>query len=134
MNVLVDTSVWSRALRRPQTAEDAHARELAELVGDGRAFIIGPVRQELLSGVKSTSQFDLLRSNLRAFPDLAITTADYEEAAGYFNRCRAHGIQGSNTDFLICAVAARRGMSIFTTDKDFAGFASVLRISLHGNR
>lgn len=131
MNVLVDTSVWSLALRRSAPRTGAPTRELAALVEDGRAFIIGPVRQELLSGVKSPAQFNLLRRSLRAFPDLAIGSADYEEAALFFNRCRARGIQGSNTDFLICAVAFRRAMSIFTADKDFAAFAETLPIKLH---
>ncbi len=134
MNVLVDTSVWSRALRRSQPQTDAYTRELADLIREGRAVIIGPVRQELLSGVRSPAQFNLLRNNLRAFPDLSVATPDYEEAAVFFSRCRAQGIQGSNTDFLICAVASRRAMSIFTTDKDFEAFARLLRISLHGAR
>jgi predicted nucleic acid-binding protein len=93
--------------------------------------IIGAVRQELLSGVKSTQQFEQLRDHLRAFPDLELESADYEEAASYFNQCQARGIQGSNTDFLICAAAVRRELSIFTTDKDFKHFARVLRLALH---
>ena len=54
-----------------------------------------------------------------------------EEAASFFNKCRARGIQGSNTDYLICAAAARRGFGILTTDTDFAHFARVLPIELH---
>ncbi len=93
--------------------------------------MIGAVRQELLSGIGNRAQFDLLRDSLRSFPDLLIGSSDHEIAAEYFNHCRARGIQGSNTDFLICAVAVRRGMSIFTTDKDFEAFAKFVRISLH---
>jgi predicted nuclease of predicted toxin-antitoxin system len=59
-------------------------------------------------------------------------TVDYEEAASFFNHCRAKGIQGSNTDFLICAVAARNDFPIFTKDADFAHFAKVLPITLYG--
>lgn len=134
MNVLVDTSVWSLALRRSRPQADGLARELADLIQEGRAVIIGPVRQELLSGVRNPAQFDVLRDHLRFFPDLVIGTSDYEEAAVFFNRCRSRGIQGSNTDFLICAVAARRRMSIFTTDGDFTTFAKVLPIHLHQQR
>ena len=93
--------------------------------------MIGPIRQELLSGIKERAQFDRLREHLRAFPDMPVTTADYEESAAFFNQCRNRGIQGSNTDFLICAVAVRNGLSIFSTDGDFANFADVLPISLH---
>lgn len=131
MNVLVDTSVWSRALRRARPVDDATACEFAELIQEGRVVMIGPVRQEILSGIKTKSQFEQLREHLRAFPDLELDSADYEEAAMAYNRCRERGIQGSNTDFLICAVATRRDLSIFTTDGDFRHFARALRFDLH---
>jgi predicted nucleic acid-binding protein len=132
MKVLVDTSVWSVALRRRSSAErSALSAELASLVQDSRVVMIGPVRQEILSGIKQRAQFDRLRDVLRAFPDVEITTHDYEEAASLFNRCREKGIQGSNTDFLLCAVAVRHEFSIFTTDDDFKHFGRVLPVSLH---
>jgi predicted nucleic acid-binding protein len=132
MKVLVDTAVWSLALRRKSRGgNDAVVSELASLVQDGRVVMIGPVRQELLSGIRERAHFESLREHLRAFPDSEITSADYEEAAAFFNRCREQGIQGSNTDFLICAVAARNELSIFTTDDDFVHFANVLPIVLH---
>jgi predicted nucleic acid-binding protein len=93
--------------------------------------MIGSVRQEILSGFRDAAQFNLLRDALRAFPDLVISTSDYEQAAAFFNRCRLHGIQGAHTDFLLCAIASRRAMSIFTMDKDFSAFASILQIRLH---
>jgi predicted nucleic acid-binding protein len=134
VNVLVDTSVWSRALRRAQPHSDEVTRELTNLIQEGRAVIIGPIRQELLSGVANPAQFNLLRNHLRAFPDVPIATPDYEEAAAFFTRCRARGIQGSNVDFLICAVACRQELSIFTSDKDLAAFAGLLPITLHRTR
>jgi predicted nucleic acid-binding protein len=132
MKVLVDTSVWSLALRRKSRPEnESTSSELASLAEDGRVAMIGPIRQELLSGIKERAQFDRLREHLRAFADVEITSDDYEEAASFCNRCREKGIQGSNTDFLICAIAARNGFSIFTTDEDFTRFAKVLPIVLH---
>ena len=132
MKVLVDTSVWSLALRHKIRAENASTRfELESLVTDGRVTMIGPIRQELLSGIKEKSQFERLRELLRAFPDTAITSDDYEEAASFYNRCRERGVQGSNTDFVICAVAIRNAFSIFTTDGDFSHFAKILPIALY---
>lgn len=132
MKVLVDTAVWSLAFRRrSRSGNDAVVSELASLVQDGRVVMIGPIRQELLSGIREREHFESLREHLRAFPDSEITPADHEEAAAFFNRCREQGIQGSNTDFLICAVAARNGLAIFTTDEDFTRFATVLPIVLH---
>jgi len=134
LNVIVDTSVWSLALRRAKRVTDGSPRELAELIDEGRVIMLGPIRQELLSGIKDKAQFELLREHLQAFPDLSLETADYEDAAVAFNRCRERGIQGSNTDFLICAAALRRDLAIFTTDGDFRHFSRVLRLKLHEPR
>jgi predicted nucleic acid-binding protein len=125
------------ALRRKASARirtSPEVKELTELIGEGRVQMIGAIRQELLSGVKSDKQFRQLRDHLRAFEDIAIDNEDYEEAAVCFNRCRAKGIQGSNTDFLICAVSLRRNLSIFTTDGDFERYAPVLGIARHAVR
>ena len=131
MNVLVDSSVWSLALRR-NTTNDAIAivNVLRDLIADGRVVLLGAIRQEVLSGVRYKEQFTRLQEYLRAFPDLELTTEDYELAAEFFNTCRSNGVQGSNTDFLLCAVAHRRGYSIFTTDKDFENFRSHIPVVL----
>ena len=134
MNVLVDTSVWSLMLRRDAPRGSAEERELIELIQEDRVVLIGPVRQELLSGVRASEHFELLRTRLHAFPDVALGPLDYEEAARCFNRCRAKDVQGSNTDFLLCAVALTRDLAILTTDKDFVGFRKVLRVKLHALR
>ena len=60
MMVLVDTSVWSLALRRKPSnlgaRDQAHSEALRELVREGRVQIVGPVRQELLSGIRDGSK------------------------------------------------------------------------------
>lgn len=134
MLILVDTSVWSLALRRNIPNNGPELFEFVELIKESRVQIIGPIRQELLSGIKDEIHFSKLRDHLRPFPDLQLTSGDYEQAAEFFNLCRGQGIQGSNTDFLICAVAARHNLPIFTTDKDFNLFRSHLPISLHRPR
>ncbi len=134
MKVLVDTSVWSLALRRNLLPDGPEVPELIELIRESRVQMIGPVRQELLSGIKSEAQFRKLRSHLRSFPDLDLTHRDYESAAEFFNLCRGKGVQGSNTDFLICAIAARHKVPIFTTDGDFTLFQAHLPIRLHRPR
>ena len=131
MRVLVDTSVWSLALRRSKKRESDIVRELRSLIVEHRVDIIGPIRQELLSGVREKAQFRRLAQHLAAFPDLPLVADDYVRAAGFFNTCRAAGVQGSNTDFLICAVAVRRQLAVYTTDKDFVFFAKHLPVVLH---
>ena len=131
MRVLVDTSIWSLALRRRKHAQNPEAEELGRLIAAHVVEIIGPIRQEVLSGVRDTVQFDGLETHLAAFADLPLTAEDYVTAAKFYNLCRAKGIQGSNTDFLICAVAVRHDLSVFTTDGDFPNFAKCLPIVLH---
>lgn len=130
MKVLVDTSVWSLALRR-RAPHHAAVDELRRLVADGRAAMVGPVRQELLSGIRDRGVFEALRDRLAPFPDETVTTMDYERAAEYFNACRAKGVQGSNTDFLLCAVSWRHRMPLMTTDDDFTRYAKVIPVALH---
>jgi predicted nucleic acid-binding protein len=131
MRILVDTSVWSLALRRSEPTQNPDAEELKRLISSHLVDIIGPIRQELLSGVRDHAQFDLLESRLTCFPDLPLLSEDYVTAAKMFNLCRSKGIQGSNTDFLICSVAVRHNLAIFTTDHDFHLFAKCLPIVLY---
>ena len=131
MRALIDTSVWSLALRRSEHAENPEARELRRLIAAHVAEIIGPIRQELLSGVRDAAQFKRLEENLAFFVDFPLLTEDHVMAAKFYNLCRTKGIQGSNTDFLICAVAVRHDLSIFTTDGDFPRFAKCLPIALY---
>ncbi|MBU0675260.1 MAG: PIN domain-containing protein [Proteobacteria bacterium] len=134
MKVIIDTSVWSLALRRNEPIDNEYVLELKELIKEVRAQLIGPVRQELLNGIKAKKQFNLLKKHLRSFLGPEITTEDYELAAEYFNTARSKGIRGSNTDFLICAISKRYKMPILTTDKDFINYQSILPIEFHRPR
>ena len=131
----MDTSVWSLAFRRQaaqlSAEESAVLKELTALVNDGRARLIGLIRQELLSGIKSPTQFEQLRAQLRSFLDETVETSDYEQAALASNICRSKGVASSPVDILICAIAIGRGWSILSTDPDFSTYARVLPLHLH---
>jgi predicted nucleic acid-binding protein len=130
MSVLIDTPVWSEFFRR--TVPNADIRDaVRRIVADGEAILVGPIRQEILSGVKDPKQFLKLRDALRAFDDATTTSADHENAAAMFNHCRSKGVQGSNTDFLLCALSARLAAPIFTLDRDFEAFSRVLSVRLY---
>jgi predicted nucleic acid-binding protein len=135
VQVLVDTSIWSLALRRSKEqvseAQAGITSELGDLVRDGRARLIGSIRQELLSGIRDPNQFQRLKTYLRAFADEPASTDDYEEAARLSNQCRSRGLAGSGTDFLICAIAIGRGWQIFTRDDDFQTYARFIPVKLH---
>ena len=135
LNVLVDTPIWSLALRRDPgklSAEQTKLRRsLAALIQDDRAAILGSIRQEILSGIRDAAVFARLQQHLRSFTDEPLSEEDHEEAACIFNRCAAAGTAGSSVDFLICAVAVRRSWEIFTTDRDFEPYAQHVPLALH---
>ena len=132
MKVLVDTCIWSDALRKSVYNKNKPVvKELRELITEGRIQMVGPVRQELLSGIKSKEQFNQLKFYLKRFPDLNLTSKDFEKAAEIFNLNRKKGVQGSNTDFLICALSINHGFPVFTINKDFEKFNENSPIFLH---
>jgi predicted nucleic acid-binding protein len=137
MKVLIDTPIWSLALRRERTIsreEQGLIAELGELIKEVRVALIGPIRQELLSGISSSEQFRNLKEKLHAFKDLPVTQTDYERAAEFYNACRKAGVQGSQIDFLICSVSVGNKIPIFTSDKDFLHYKKELPISLYQPR
>jgi hypothetical protein len=131
MKVLVDTSIWSLALRRSSNFNINEVKELNELIKEYRVIIIGPIRQELLSGISDENNYKILKEKLKSFEDIIIESKHYELAAELSNDCRRKGIQGSHIDFLICSVSILNKYSIFTTDKDFEKYKKYIDIQLH---
>ncbi len=121
MKVLVDACVWSLSLRRKDPAalngeEQRMVALLVDAIQDGRVAMVGPIRQEVLSGIREIAQFERLRRALEAFPDTPMATPHYEEAARLFNLCRSRGVECGAVDILLCAVASRERWSLLTTD------------------
>lgn len=135
MGALIDTTVWSIALRRRRetlgAGDQRIVTEFVQLVESGEAYLTGAIRQEVLSGVRDPVQFDRLRSQLDGCPCLPTTLADHDDAASFFNRLMKAGIAATHIDLLVCAVAVRHRVSVFTTDADFARYAKHLPITLH---
>lgn len=130
MNVLIDTSIWSLSLRSKSPDAGVSAK-VRQLILEGRAKIIGPIRQELLSGIGNPSQFALLKNRLQAFDDIILQSEHYEHAAEICNQCRSKGIAGSHTDFLMCAVSKMENLAIFSSDKDFNLYSRIIGLSLY---
>jgi predicted nucleic acid-binding protein len=132
MKILIDTPIWSKAFRRKKiNSEDKNIVDsLKYLIDEFMEVLIGPIRQELLSGISDEVIFNDLKEKMNGFNDFPIETIDYELAAEYSNMCRRNGIQGSNTDFLICAIAVRNNFEIFTMDDDFNQYKKYVPIKL----
>jgi predicted nucleic acid-binding protein len=130
----VDTCIWSLVLRRRATItlsadEQKLAHSLSDAIRDGRVAMIGPIRQEILSGVKEPGRFDKLSVALSSFPDEALTTSDYLNAARLFNLCRSRGVECGPVDILICAVAEQRNWTILTSDQALKRCLGVIQSS-----
>lgn len=120
MSVIVDTSVWSHALRRGSKSTDPQAAKLAGILTQGQTvLLLGVVLQEVLQGIKSARDFDRLSSHLDAFALLPLEREDYVAAARLRNLCRAKGVQASTVDFQIAAACIGHDCALLTCDKDF---------------
>jgi predicted nucleic acid-binding protein len=131
LKVLVDTCIWSHALRSKNPDFAEYVKRLETLIADQRVLIIGAIRQEVLSGYSDINKFERLKTKLSYFENTPILDDDYIVAARFYNECRQHGVQGSHIDLLICAVAVRLNIQIFTTDKDFEFYQQYLPIKRH---
>jgi predicted nucleic acid-binding protein len=133
--ILVDTPVWSLALRRRagslSPADGAVVAEWRSLVEAGTVVLAGPVRQEVLTGIRDASAFERLRGTLEAFEELTLSREDFEEAARAMNRCLGIGVAATSVDALLAAAASRRGHALFTLDRDLERLARVLPLRLH---
>ena len=129
MRVLVDTCVWSQVLRHKNPNLEL-TKKMKDLINDGRVCIVGPIKQELLSGIPDIRQFNQLKELLSSFEDISLKTEHFLKAAEFTNISRIKGIQGSTIDFLICAVAHSENLMIFTTDNDFENYKKYSSIKL----
>lgn len=131
MGVVIDTSVWSVALRRKHAEKEPVAAALTRILSTQTVTLLGIVRMELLSGIASAQFLAALRKELRKYTDLPLEVPDYELAADFRTLCRRKGLPGSLADFLVCAAAVRRNAAVFTVDSDFKRFAKFIPIELH---
>ncbi len=124
MNVIVDTSVWSLALRRTVPRDTAPVRTLYRLLDqDGTVLLLGVILLELLQGFRSTRDFTGLQRHLASFPLLEPHREDYVEAARLRNHCATKGVQAGTIDSLIAAMCTQHGCHLLTTDQDFTRIA-----------
>jgi hypothetical protein len=67
VKVLVDTPIWSYALRTQNKEYQHEIKHLSSLIEDQRALIIGPIRQEILSGYSDLRKSKRLKEKLSFF-------------------------------------------------------------------
>ncbi|MDH3524508.1 MAG: PIN domain-containing protein [Acidobacteriota bacterium] len=126
MNLLVDTSVWSLALRRDRPPGEPAVRFLSSaLAGGDPIFTTGLVLQELLQGFAGPPARDAILDRFAAIPFLVPDRHDHVQAADLRNACRRHGAQVGTIDALLAQLCLRHGLTLLTTDRDFTRIAEV---------
>jgi predicted nucleic acid-binding protein len=120
MTILVDTSVWSLALRRDVDATEPEVQKLKEaLFGADVVVTTGLVLQELLQGFSGARAHTQIIEKFAALPLLQPDRDDYVNAAALRNKCRHAGVQIGTIDALLAQLAIRHDLMLLTTDKDF---------------
>lgn len=124
MTLLVDTSVWSLALRRDARAEGAGVQALrAALAGNQSVVTTGFILQELLQGFSGLRARREIIEKFSALPLIPPDRQDHIEAAELRNRCRRVGVQVGSIDALLIQLCVRHDLIMLTTDRDFASAA-----------
>ena len=130
--VLIDTNIWSAFLRRNNPADSIMKKNFFDIVESSRASIIGPIRQEILSGIREIEKFQRLREYLEGFEDEEVTTDDYVEAARIRNLCAANGIATCSIDMTIVAFVKNRNYELYTRDGDFTNnYRKVIELNIY---
>lgn len=123
MSVLVDTSVWSVALRREKPTISREVEALRAAIERGDACLLGVILQEVLQGFPSPDRTRRLVDYLSPFPILSQHRGDYVYAAEIRNKCRAKGVTVSTVDAQIAAAAINHRCALLTVDQDFEGIS-----------
>ena len=120
MTLLVDTSVWSLALRRDVEAAEPEVQELKDaLFGSEMVVTTGLVMQELLQGFSGPKTQAQIVERFAALPVLQPDREDHIAAAALRNVCRKAGVQIGTIDALLAQLCIRHELTLLTTDKDF---------------
>jgi predicted nucleic acid-binding protein len=120
VTLLVDTSVWSLALRRDAVNAAPHVMALrAALGGEDLIVTTGLILQELLQGFAGPKSHAQLLETFCALPFLVPDREDHIVAAELRNRCRRSGIQIGTIDALIAQLCVRHELTLLTADGDF---------------
>lgn len=120
MTLLVDTSVWSLALRRDATSSEPEVPQLKDaLLGADVVVTTGLVLQELLQGFSGPKASAQIIERFAALPLLQPDREDHVSAAELRNTCRRAGIQIGTIDALLAQLCIRHELTLLSTDNDF---------------
>ena len=120
MNIFVDTSVWSLALRRTPASRAPEAEFLGDCLERGELVVTtGLVLQELLQGFQGPKAKRAIIKEFSLLPMITPEIEDHIEAAELRKRCRRKSVQIGTIDALIAQLCIRHELQLLTTDRDF---------------
>ncbi len=131
IKLLIDTSVWSEALRRKDKSLDSSETLVRRIIeNNDEIVIIGIILQEILSGITDKKLFSEIETILNDFSYIDIMKEDYIYAAELRNKCKQKGIIAGSYDFLIASVAIRNKLALVTYDKDFINISKYTELKI----
>ena len=131
MTLLVDTSVWSLALRRDTEAAEPEVQALKDaLSGADVVVTTGLVLQELLQGFAGAKAGEQIVDRFSALGLIQPDRDDHISAAGLRNTCRRAGVQIGTVDALIAQLCIRHDLVLLSTDKDFVHAAKHCKLKV----
>ena len=134
MTLLVESSVWSLALRRDGTFDAKEVLALREaLTGADSVVTTGLVLQELLQGFNGPKAKEAIIERFGALPLIQPDRQDHVAAAEVRNACRRGGVQIGTIDALLIQLCGRYEMTLLSSDKDFANAARHVPFRLWGS-
>lgn len=131
MMLLVDTSVWSLALRRDVVVAQPEVRYLEQaLVGSQTVVTTGLVFQELLQGFSGPKARAQIIDRFSMLPLVQPDRQDHVDAASLRTTCRRGGVQIGTIDALLAQLCIRHQLTLLTTDQDFTHAARHCRLRI----
>ena len=122
--VIIDTSVWSEALRRKKNTINSSETIIRKIIEkDIEILLLGIILQEILSGISNEKLYNEIKKILDDFVYLKTTKNDYIYASELSNKCRSNGIKAGSIDYLIASTTIQNDLYLVTYDKDFVNIS-----------
>lgn len=130
MDLLADTSAWSRFYRDDVPSDDPIVTALEGHLRRGSVVTTGVVALELLRGFTQPRTRALIDGDLGLVVVVEPAWQDYFNAADLSVTCRRAGLQLDTVDALIAQLCIARDLMLLTTDQDFVHAARHIPLRL----
>ncbi|MDL5247574.1 PIN domain-containing protein [Leptospira weilii] len=129
MKLLVDTSVWSEALRRKGKTLKSEETFLYQIIqNEEDIFVTGIILQEILTGIKESKIFSEIEEQFKYFNFISPAEKDHIEAAKLRNSLSKKGIVLATIDALIAQIAISHNLVLATYDNDFLRLSGITKL------